>query len=135
MLQNCCISSSIAFLYLKYRFYRRHVKGRLRIQTVCLAVCLWFSLCTPASFINGTVRHDIIEILLKAVLNTVTPPHPILHYISSPRLCFIEMCLYKNTFTIIVHSKWYRLSRYNIVHNKRIFVLKPAVIPNVSIYW
>jgi hypothetical protein len=36
-----------------------------------LWVCQWFSLGTPGS--NKTGRHDITEILLKVVLNTIKP--------------------------------------------------------------
>ena len=41
-----------------------------------LATDRWFSsLCTPVSSINKTDRHDITEILLKVVLNTINPAH------------------------------------------------------------
>ena len=41
-----------------------------------LATDRWFSsLCTPVSSINKTDRHDIAEILLKVVLNTINPAH------------------------------------------------------------
>jgi hypothetical protein len=36
-----------------------------------LATGPWFSPGTPVSSINKTDRHDIIEILLKVVLNTI----------------------------------------------------------------
>jgi hypothetical protein len=35
-----------------------------------LVTGLWFSQSTPVSSINKTDRHDIIDILLKVVLNT-----------------------------------------------------------------
>jgi hypothetical protein len=38
----------------------------------CLATGQWFSLGTPVSSTNKTDRHDIIEILLKVPLNTIT---------------------------------------------------------------
>jgi hypothetical protein len=38
-----------------------------------LATGRWFSLGTPVSSDNKTDRHDIAEILLKVVLNTITP--------------------------------------------------------------
>jgi len=34
---------------------------------------LWFSPSTPDSSTNKTDRHNITEILLKVVLNTITP--------------------------------------------------------------
>ena len=38
-----------------------------------LAIGRWFSPGTPVSSTNKTDRHDITEILLKVVLNTITP--------------------------------------------------------------
>ena len=35
-------------------------------------VCTWFSSGPPVSFTNKTDRHDIIEILLKVALITIT---------------------------------------------------------------
>ena len=46
--------------------------------TLCDKVCQWlatgrwFSLGTPISSTNKTYRHDMAEILLKVVLNTIT---------------------------------------------------------------
>jgi hypothetical protein len=39
----------------------------------------WFSPGTPVSSTNNTDCHDIFEILLKGMLNTITPsiPHPL----------------------------------------------------------
>ena len=37
-----------------------------------LTTCGWFSLGTPFSYTNKTDLHDIIEILLKVALNTIT---------------------------------------------------------------
>jgi hypothetical protein len=34
----------------------------------------WFSPGTPASSTTKTSRHDLAEILLKVVLNTINPP-------------------------------------------------------------
>jgi hypothetical protein len=47
-----------------------------------LATGLWFSPFTPVSSTNKTDRHDITEILLKAALNTITPPTtlPCIHH-------------------------------------------------------
>ena len=53
--------------------------------TLCDKVCqwlatagLWFSLGTPVSSLNKTDCHDITEILLKVVLNTIN--QPTIHY-------------------------------------------------------
>jgi len=48
---------------------------------------LWFSPGTPVSSTNKTDRHDITEILLKVVLNTITP-----HMLVSPKV-FISVGL------------------------------------------
>jgi hypothetical protein len=37
-----------------------------------LVTCRWFSACTPVTSTNKTDRHDITEVLLKVVLNTIT---------------------------------------------------------------
>ena len=37
-------------------------------------IFMWFSLGSQVSSTNKTDRHDITEILLKVVLNTITPP-------------------------------------------------------------
>ena len=39
----------------------------------CLVTGRWFSLCTLVSCTNKTDRHDIAQIYLKVVLNTITP--------------------------------------------------------------
>jgi hypothetical protein len=56
---------------------------RARCITLCDKVCqwvaagLWFSPGPPVSSTNKTDRHDITEILLKVVLNTIKPkPRP-----------------------------------------------------------
>jgi hypothetical protein len=41
-----------------------------------LAAGQWFSPGTPVSSINKNDHHDITEILLKVVLNTINPPPP-----------------------------------------------------------
>ena len=41
--------------------------------TLCDKVCQWFSPDTLVSSTNNTDCHDITEILLKVVLNTITP--------------------------------------------------------------
>jgi hypothetical protein len=41
-----------------------------------LAAGRWFSMVTPVSSTNKIDRHDITEISLKVVLNTITLPNP-----------------------------------------------------------
>ena len=50
----------------------------------------WFSTDTPVPSINKTDSHDITEILLKVVLNTITPlPRPLLYIKTGCQfLCF-----------------------------------------------
>ena len=65
-----------------------------------LATDRWFSsLCTPVSSINKTDRHDITEILLKVVLNTINPAHinemTITEHLSIPD--FISTCFNQHT--------------------------------------
>ena len=47
-----------------------------------LATGRWFSMGTPVSSTNKTDRHDITDILLKVVLNTIT--------ITVDKLCFVS---------------------------------------------
>jgi hypothetical protein len=55
---------------------------RVRWTTLCDKVCQWlatgrwFSLDPPVSTTNKTDRHEITEILLKVVLNTITLTPP-----------------------------------------------------------
>jgi hypothetical protein len=53
---------------------KRGVLDTTLSDKVCqwLSTGLWFSLGTPVSSTNKTDRHDIAEILLKVVLNTIT---------------------------------------------------------------
>jgi hypothetical protein len=44
----------------------------LILLLLCFATGLWFSPGIPVSGTNKTARHDIAEILLKVVLNTIT---------------------------------------------------------------
>ena len=52
---------------------------RVRCTTLCDKICQglaagrWFSLGPPVSSTNKTDHHDITEILLKVVLNTIKP--------------------------------------------------------------
>jgi len=57
---------------------RRSVLNTTLCDKVCqwLATCLWYFTGTPDSSTQTTDRHDITEILLKVVLNTITnQPH------------------------------------------------------------
>jgi hypothetical protein len=62
---------------------KRGVLDTTLSDKVCqwLSTGLWYSPGTPVSSTNKTDRHDIAEILLKVVLNTITliPYTPILH--------------------------------------------------------
>jgi hypothetical protein len=55
-------------------------QARCTHTTLCNKVCQllgtgrWFSSCTPVSSTNKTDHHDITEILLKVVLNTIDQP-------------------------------------------------------------
>jgi hypothetical protein len=40
----------------------------------------WFSPGSPVSFTDKTDRHDITEILLKVVLNTINPTNQLGHH-------------------------------------------------------
>jgi hypothetical protein len=53
---------------------KRGVLDTTLFDKVCqwLTTCRWFSLGTPVSYTNKTNLHDIIEILLKVALNTIT---------------------------------------------------------------
>jgi hypothetical protein len=46
-----------------------------------IAAGRWFSQGIPASSTNETDRHDISEILLKVVLNTITMTTPFDNYV------------------------------------------------------
>ena len=66
-------------------------------DTVCqwLALGWWFSLSTPLSSINKTDRHDIAEILMTVVLNTITITHQTLYLVIN--ICFdINLLLQEN---------------------------------------
>ena len=65
---NQCLSQLVLWV---------RISIRVRSTTLCDKVCQWlatgrwFSLGTPVSSTNKSDRHDIIEILLKVVLNTI----------------------------------------------------------------
>jgi hypothetical protein len=65
------------------------------LSPVCqwLATGWWFSLATPVFSTNKSGRHDITEILLKVVLNTITPNTNL------PRIC-IHLTIIRK------YSKW-----------------------------
>ena len=136
MLQNSCTSSSIVFLYLKYRYYHRqtceredttadkHVKEKIlpptnmwkrryyRQQTceredttadknvkekfehtnrVTCGMSVVFSMHSGLLHQwNRSPRYNCN--IVESGVKYHNPP-PLLHYILSPRLCFIEMCL------------------------------------------
>ena len=58
---------------LKSRVQTRSWRGVLD-TTLCDKVCQWFPPGTPVSSTNKTDRHNIIEILLKVVLNIINQP-------------------------------------------------------------
>ena len=65
-----------AYYHLSCEFEPSSLRGVLD-TSLCDKVCQWlatgrwFSPGTPVSFTNKTDRHDINEILLKVVLNTI----------------------------------------------------------------
>ena len=74
-------------------------RGVLNI-TLCDKICQWFSHGTPVSSTNKIDRHNITEILLKVVLNTITlTPH-----IKEGLLLFLEM--ETNLFVLQLILKW-----------------------------
>ena len=74
----CAIS---AYHHWSCEFKPRSLRGVLD-TTLCDKVCQWlvtgqwFSLGTPVSSTNETDSHDITEILLKVVLNTINQTKP-----------------------------------------------------------
>jgi hypothetical protein len=75
------VSYSIQHYVIKFVSYLRQIGGFLQVldtTTLCDKVCQllatgrWFSPGPPVSSANKTDRHDIIEILFKMVLNTIT---------------------------------------------------------------
>jgi len=74
---SCAIS---AYHHLSCEFESRSWRGVFD-TTLCdkvsqwLVAGRWFSSGTPVSSTNKTDRHDIAEILLKVVLNTITLTH------------------------------------------------------------
>jgi hypothetical protein len=46
----------------------------IKFVSELIAAGWWFSSGTPVSFTDKTDRHDIAEILLKVVFNTIIPP-------------------------------------------------------------
>ena len=69
---------AVIYLLLSYQFESDLCQGILD-TTLCDKVCQglaagrWFSPSTLVSSTNTTVSHDIVEILLKVSLNTITP--------------------------------------------------------------
>jgi hypothetical protein len=85
-------------------FEPRSWRGVL-VTTLCDAVCQWlatgrwFSLGTPVSSTNKTGRHDITEILLKVVLNTINQTKPSINN-SWPSLPVNEWLLFNAKWAI-----------------------------------
>ena len=72
---NCLCNQCLSPLMLGVLIlFRRGVLDTTICDKVCqwLAAGWWFSLGTPVSSTNKTDHHDIAEILLKVVLNTIT---------------------------------------------------------------
>ena len=72
-----------------------------------LATGWWFSLGPPVSSTNKTDCHDITEILLKVVLNTIKPtnqPVPVFWYFS---YTFTKTCVLQNF--VLVNNLWDRM--------------------------
>jgi hypothetical protein len=55
------------------KFYQQLTGEERRVPFILLATGQWFSLGTPVSYTNETDHQDITEILLKVVLNTISP--------------------------------------------------------------
>jgi hypothetical protein len=70
---NQCLSTLTLWIWIPLR---RGVLNTILCDKVCqwLASGWWFSLGILVSSTNKTDRHDITEILLKVVLNTITLP-------------------------------------------------------------
>jgi hypothetical protein len=70
---------------------------KARCTTLCDKVCQWlakghwFSPGPPVSSINKTDRHDITEILLKVVLNTITQTDWLVDWISRISFAVIQV--------------------------------------------
>ena len=86
-------------------------QARCTHTTLCDNICqwfaagLWFSLGTPVSFTNKTDRHDITEILLKVVLNTISII--INHQVPFWRITIIDKISYLfNIAKIVFLKKW-----------------------------
>ena len=79
---------------------------------LCDEVCQWFaaglwiSLGTLVSFTNKTDCHDITEILLKVVLNTITLTLLYYHFLSQ---CS-EFCFQHSFFFFFFILLWYKLT-------------------------
>ena len=83
--------------------------------TLCDKVCQWlaagrgFSPGNPVSSINKTDRHDITEILLKVVLNTITltPNWSIMHCQKIVLFCNEELLNWKKKWDFLFYSSLY----------------------------
>jgi hypothetical protein len=89
--------------------------------TLCDKVCQWlatgrwFSLGTPVSSINKTGRHDITEILLKVVLNTINQQiNGVLYHVHTYTVTISYHLLYMNE----VPERLYLSQSPNITKNQ-----------------
>jgi hypothetical protein len=69
-----------------------------------LAACLWFSPGTPVSSINKTDRHEITEILLRGVLNTITLTLSVTSYFYLV-ICHSPNIIWQQTIHYILNPK------------------------------
>ena len=77
---------------------------RARCTTLCDKVCQglatgrWFSLGAPVSSTNKTDRHDITEILLKVVINTIKPNQCFLFLFLAESVKILVQVFHRQTF-------------------------------------
>jgi hypothetical protein len=77
---------------------------RARYTTLCDKVCQWlakgqwFSLGAPVSSTNKTDRHDITELLLKVVINTIKPNQCFLFLFLAESVKILVQVFHRQTF-------------------------------------
>jgi hypothetical protein len=88
----CAIS---AYHHLSCGFEPLSWRGVQHYVIVCqwLATGRWFSLGTPISFTNNTDCHNITEIFLKVVLNTINPPKKPPNHINRSYYCLLDIVI------------------------------------------
>ena len=89
----------------------RGVLDTILCDTVCqwLATGRWFSLGTPVSSTNKADRHDIIEILLKVALNTITL---IIYWTVNMYINISSFLNYKSIFLRMSYFRLYSLNQH-----------------------